>query len=493
MRLRRNAHFLLGMVWVAALAACTVGPNYRRPEAEVPAAFSEPHDAATIVDSDLATWWRGFGDAELDKLINRALAQNLDVETAAARVREARAREIVAGATGLPEISADGSATRQRISEHAIPVPPGAGAGGGGGSPGGFGLPGTEFSTFRIGFDASWEIDLLGKTRRSVEAARGRTAAAIWSRRDVQVTTAAEVANAYLTLRTLQQRIAVAEAEVQRQQRSTRLVQARVGGGLVTGQDLEQQRSQLATSLAAIPPLRTEADQQIHALGVLTGDAPEALTAELTPSAALPGTPDVPAGLPSELLRRRPDIRAAERNVAAATADIGVATADLYPHFSLTAAPALVSTALASLLEWGSRSYSAGASVNWPIFNGGRTRTNIAVANALQEQALIKYRKTILTALQDVEDALTQVDNERRRGARLQEALGTATRAESIARSRYRGGLVTYSEVLQAQASRISLEGQLIDSRAAQARDTVALFKALGGGWPELVQGGAKP
>jgi outer membrane protein, multidrug efflux system len=487
--------FARGVLVVAsslvAIAACTVGPNYKRPPASVPPAFAEPHEAAQASDADLASWWNRFGDPELDKLVNRALAQNLDVETAAARVREARAREIVAGAAGLPEVSASGSASRERISEHAIPVPPTVGSGG---QPGQFGLPGSEFNTFRIGFDASWEIDLFGKTRRSVEAARGRTAAAIWDRRDVQVTAAAEVANAYLALRTLQQRIAIAQVEVERQQRLEKLVAARVRGGLVTGQDLEQQRSQLATAMAAVPPLLAQADQQIHALGVLTGDSPEALTAELGASGSLPvAPPAIPAGLPSDLLRRRPDVRAAERNLAASTADIGVAMADLYPRFSLTAAPALVSTALATLLEWGSRNYSTAATLSWPIFNGGRTRANIAVANALQEQALIRYRKTILTALQDVEDALTEFDNERRRSNSVERALTTASRAEDIARSRYRGGLVTYSDVLEAQASRISLQSQLIDSRGAQARDTVALFKALGGGWPEMAQGGAEP
>lgn len=473
------------------LAACTVGPNYHRPATPVPPAFAEPHLGAASNDLDLASWWRQFGDPELDKLVNHALAQNLDVKTAAARIREARAREVVAGAAGLPLVDADSSATRQRISEHAIPLPPG---GGGTGTSGGFGLPGTEFTTFRIGFDASWEIDLYGKTRRSVEAARGRTAAASWNRRDVQVTAVAEVANAYLTLRTLQQRIAIAQDEVERQRRSQRLVEARVRGGLVTGQDLEQQRTELGSAQAAIPPLRAQADQQIHAIGILTGEAPESLIAELAPKAALPlAPPAVPAGLPSDLLRRRPDIRAAERNLAASTADIGVAVADLYPKFSLSAAPALVSTALSTLLEWGSRSYSTGAALNWPIFNGGRTRANIAVANALQEQALIAYRKTILTALRDVEDALANLDNDHRRRFDLQQALGTAQRAEDIARARYRGGLVTYSDVLQAQASRISLQGQLIESRGAEARDTVALFKALGGGWPEMAQGGAEP
>ena len=471
------------------LAGCTLGPNYQRPATPVPPTFAETHAAAATNDTALAAWWHAFGDPELDALVNRAIARNLDVETAAARIREARAREIVTGAAGLPQVDAQTSASRQRISENAIPVPPGAGSGGG--NTGSFGLPGSEFNTFRLGFDASWEIDLFGKTRRSVEAARARTGAAIWNRRDVQVSVAAEVANTYLTLRTLQQRIATAQAEVARQRRSLQLVSARVRGGLVTGQDLAQQQSQLDTAQSAIPPLKAQANAQIHALGVLTGETPEALIAELSTLAALPSAPPVPAGLPSDLLRRRPDIRAAERNLHAATAGIGVATADLYPRFSLSAAPALVSTVLASLLRWGSRSYSASASLDWPIFNGGRTRGNVSVANAQQQQALIAYRKTILTALQDVEDALSNIDNDRRQIASLDAAHGTAVRAEDIARGRYHGGLVTYSDVLQAQASRITLEGQLIQARSSLARDTVALLKALGGGWPELAQGGA--
>jgi NodT family efflux transporter outer membrane factor (OMF) lipoprotein len=487
--MRRRASLSL---LAALLTGCTVGPNYVRPDTPVPPTFAEPHAATGLSDAALASWWAAFGDAELDKLVSRAVARNLDVETAAARIREARANERVAGAAALPEVSAEASATRQRISEHAIPIPPG-GPPNGGNTPG-FALPGTEFSSFRVGFDASWELDLFGKTRRSVEAARARTDAAIWDLRDLQMTAAAEAASAYLQLRTLQQRIAVAAAEISRQERSLSLVAARVRGGLVTGQDLEQQKSQLASARAAIPPLKAEADAQIHALGVLTGDPPEALIAELSPAGALPpAPPHVPAGLPSDLLRRRPDVRAAERNLAAGTADIGVATADLYPSFSLTAAPALVSTALASLLEWGSRNYSAGAAVNWPIFNGGRTRANIDVSNARQEQALIAYRKSILTALRDVEDALSEVDNDRRQATSLDQALGNARRAEDVARTRYRGGLVTLSDVLQAQASRMSLERQVVETRGALARDTVALFKALGGGWPELAPSETAP
>ena len=468
----------------ALLAGCTVGPNYHAPAISTPEHYAEAQDSGGPSDAELAGWWSGFGDPQLSDLVNRALAQNLDVEMAAARIREARAREIVAGAARLPEVDAQGSVARQRISENAIPVPPGSGSGGGGT----FGLPGSEFTTFRVGFDASWELDLFGKTRRSVEAARARTGAAIWNRRDLQVTIAAEVVSAYLTLRTVQHRIANAEAELARQQRFEQLVAARTRGGLVTGQDLAQQSSERSAAAAAIPALNADAEAQIHALGVLTGDTPETLIAQLAPPQALPSPPPIPAGLPSDLLRRRPDIRAAERELAASTADIGVAVADLYPRFSLTAAPALVSTALASLLEWGSRSFTLSAALDWPIFNGGRTRASIAVANARQEQSLIAYRKSVLTALRDVEDSLSRTEGDRDQLAKLEGALDSAQRAEDLARARYRGGLVTLSDVLVAQGRRLSLENQVIETKGALARDTVGLFKALGGGWPELSQ-----
>jgi NodT family efflux transporter outer membrane factor (OMF) lipoprotein len=479
----------LALVATLLATACTVGPNYQRPAVAVPETFSKAA-APGAADAALASWWSGFGDAELDSLVHRALAQNLDLAAAAARIREARARETVAGAAALPQVDAQGSVTHQRISENAIPIPPGVGGQPGGGA---FGLPGSEFTTWRAGFDASWEIDLFGKTRRSVEAAKARTEAAIWDRRDLQVTAAAEVANAYLTLRTLQGRIANAEADVTSEKRSEQLVAARVRGGLVTGQDLSQQSAATAAAAAAIPALQAQAAAQIHAIAVLTGQAPEALDAELAQAKALPSSPAVPPGVPSELLRRRPDIRAAERQLAASTADIGVAVADLYPRFSLTAAPALVSTALASLLEWGSRSFSVGAAVDWPLFAGGRTRGEIAVANARQEQALVAYRKSVLTALQDVENALSRVDGDRGKLDNLRHAVADAARAESIAGTRYRGGLVTYSDVLLARGRRLSLEEQMIDAHGALARDTASLFKALGGGWPELAQQGGQP
>jgi NodT family efflux transporter outer membrane factor (OMF) lipoprotein len=477
----------LALLGAAALVGCTtVGPDYRQPDVPIPARFAEADAGAALSGAELGAWWQAFGDSALDMLVGRSMAHNLDVKAAAARIAEARALETVAGAASQPQVNTQGSVTRLRISEHAIPVLPGAGAGGGT-----FGLPGTEFTTFRAGFDASWEIDLFGRTQRSIEAASAQSGAALWNRRDIQVSVAAEVAENYLALRTLQARIAIAETELARHRRFERLVAARVRGGLVTGEDLELQRSELSTAAAALPALRARMKARTHALGVLTGDTPEALITELGSPAALPPSPPaIPAGLPSELLRRRPDIRAAERELAASSADIGVAIADLYPRISLTAAPSLVSTALGSLLEWGSRGFSAGVGVDWPLFNGGRTRGNIAAADARQEQALIAYRKTVLRALQDVEDALSLTDGDRRQLAELDRALSNAARAEDLARIRYRGGLVTLSDVLLNQARRVKLEDEVMETKGALARDSVALFKALGGGWPEL---GAQP
>lgn len=461
------------------LGGCTVGPDYAAPRLTVPASYLE---ASGSQSTELDHWWRGFGDAQLSTLIDRALIANLDIEMATARIREARALEGVAGASASPQVAAQGSVTRQRISENAIPLPPGAGSGSGAGI---FGLPGEEFTTFRAGFDASWELDLFGRNRREREAASARTGSAVWTRRDAEVTVAAEVADAYFRLRSYQARKAIAEAELARLQRFEQLVDARTRGGLVTGQDLEQQKSERAAAAAAIPVLEAQAKAEIHALGVLTGQTPDVLAAELTPSASIPSPPIVPAGVPSDLLRRRPDIRSAERDLAAATADIGVAVADLYPRFSLTAAPALVSTALGSFLEWGSRSFSAGAALDWPIFDGGRRKANIEVQNARQEQAMIAYRRTVLTGLQDVEDSLSRLAGDRQKLTELEQAVANAARAEEIARTRYRGGLVTLSDVLVAQARRLSLEEQVIDTKGALARDTVALVKALGGGWTE--------
>ena len=480
------------VILAGLLAGCTVGPDYQRPEVVVPATYAEAGTAAALSDAELAAWWRRFGDPLLSSLIERALAQNLDIEAATARIREARAGERIAEAAALPQLSGQASARRQRISENAIPIPPGAGDGGAGGN---FGPAGSEFNSFRVGFDAAWEIDLFGRNRREREAAAARTGAAIWNQRDTQVSVAAEVARVYFRLRSAGERYRNAEAESARAARIERLFAARAAGGLINSEEVRRLQAERSVAAAALPAIRAEIDTQTHALGVLVGVGPAAFATGLhLPPTAAPESVQIPPGLPSDLLRRRPDIRAAERELAAATGDIGVAVAELYPRISLTAAPALVSTALGSLLEWGSRAFTAGAALDWPLFDGGRRRANVDVRNARQEQAMIAYRKAILTALQDVEDALSRVEGDRGRLQQLEGALIGARAAEHLADTRYRGGLVTFADVLVAQGRRLSLEERLIEARDALARDTVALAKALGGGWPEAAsQGEAQP
>ena len=463
------------------LGGCTtVGPDYKAPEIAVPAQYLE---ASTAGQADLSTWWRDFNDPQLTALVERALAQNLDIEMAAARIREARALERGTGTAALPEVGAQASVNRQRISENAIPVPPGSGDGGS------FGLPGSEFTTWRAGFDSRWELDLFGRNARERQAASARTGAAVWNRHDAQVTVAAEVARTYFSLRTTRQRYNNAEAEYARVMRLERLTAARAAGGLINGEEMRRLEAERLSAFAVLPDLRARIELETHALGVLVGAGPDAVPSGLYLSPAVnPEDVSIPPGIPSDLLRRRPDIRAAERELAAATADIGVAVADLYPRISLTAAPALVSTALGSLLEWGSRGFTAGAALDWPLFDGSRRRANVEVRNARQEQALIAYRKSVLSALQDVEDALSRVEGDREQLRQLENAVDAAATAERLADRRYRGGLVTYAEVLVAQGRRFSLESQVIDARGALARDTVALVKALGGGWQENSQ-----
>lgn len=462
------------------LAACAHAPAYQPPRQPVPQAYAEP--SAPTTDADLSAWWRGFRDPVLDRLVAQALAENLDLKAAASRIREARAGETIAGARGLPQAQADASASRNHISENAIPVPPGAG--GAGGSP--FAFPGATFSQFKLGFDASWELDLFGATRHGVEGAEARTEAQVWSGRDLQVSLSAEVARTYLELRSAQARAAVARAELERQQDALELVRSKVDAGFVTHFDLDQQASATRQAAAALPPLQAQARQQIHALGVLLGSPPEALVAELSPEAALPdAAPVPPPGLPSDLLRRRPDIRSAERKAAAAMADVGVATADLYPRISLTASPSLISTDLSSLLDWSSRNYSFGAGLIWPLFDAGRLKAQLAQADERQQRAVLDYRKSVLGALKDVEDALARLDADRSRRADLEAAVGQARGARAIALDQYRAGTANYTGVLSAEQGLHQAEDQLAQTRAAEAEDAVALYKALGGGWSE--------
>lgn len=481
----------------ALLASCAVGPDYKTPAVPLPQAFSAASSASATqaARGDLSRWWDRFNDPELSSLITRALAGNLDLKSAASRIRAAREREIIAGASGLPQLNADASVNRTRISQNSgisefANLFGGGGAGGGGqggapsGAAGGLGPPGTTFTVYSLGFDASWEIDVFGGVRRSIEQARAASEQAVWAGRDSEVTLAAEVANDYLTLRVLQRQAAIAREEIARQQQTLALIAARRQFGLVTELDVREQQTQLAASQAALPDLHAQIAAQVHALGVLLGEPPEALETELSSAKPLPERPPaVPAGLPSELLRRRPDIRAAERALAGASAAIGVAVSDLYPKLSLTGALDLVSIDLARLLEASSRQSSATGALSWPIIARRQIHANVRIAEERDRQALYTYRATVLRALRDVEDALTRYADEQRKNEALRRELSEAQRAADVALAQYKAGLTDFTPVLTAQGAVLNARQGLAQSDGALDTHLVSLYKALGGGW----------
>jgi NodT family efflux transporter outer membrane factor (OMF) lipoprotein len=498
MRRRRAEGALLGVAMAAALAGCTVGPNYQAPPMPTPSAYQEaaasPGTAAAT--PDLAQWWSQFHDPTLDSLVTRALSGNLDVAAEVSKIREARQQVIIAGAAALPHIDLSPSVNNTSLSKNAGlsqlagAFSGGGGKGGGAGGSGagggtvGIGLPGTDFTTYSVGFDASWELDLFGQTRRSVEAARGRVEAQVWSLRDAEVSAASEVAVDYLTLRSLQRQIDVALREESRQQQLLVLIQARRQAGFATRLEVSQQQNQLASAQSQRPTLEAQARGEIHALGVLIGQPPEALSAELTPVAAPPAPPPtVPVGLPSELLRRRPDVRMAERNLAAATADVGVAVGDLYPQINLTGSADLISESLKNLVSGNSIQTSLTAMVVEHIFDGGRIRANISARKEARIQAYLAYQKAVLGALRGVEDALSRYGAEQRRNAQLRASAEAAEAAFETADARYKSGLSDFINVLQTEAALYAAQSQLAESDGFVDQDLVSLEKALGGGW----------
>jgi NodT family efflux transporter outer membrane factor (OMF) lipoprotein len=468
------------------LGGCTVGPDYRPPAVAVPPAYGGS-PSATASSADLGQWWTAFGDPILNALIERAQSGNLDVRQAAARVEEARAQERVVRARGGPSLNAGAQAGYTRLSKNALPAGL-ANLGGGGGQSGGgspIGLPGEDFATFQAGYDASWEIDLFGGQRRADEAAHARTSAAEWSQHDAEVMLAAEVARTYLQFRALKQRIALADQTLAAKREALGFIRTRTAHGLVTSVDERRQQQDIERLAAQREDLLAQVDATIHALGTLLGLAPTALDVEL--SAAPAGTPpaiDVPPGLPSELLRRRPDIRAAERRLAAATADIGVATADLYPKLGLTGALQLVSRSLATLLESDSLFANAAGRLSAPLVGGARRET-VALRQTQANEALIAYEGAVVGALRDVEDALTRLQADRRKVAELGASVAAAEDAADTAQVRQRHGLVPMAEVLQARQAWLGERDALAQAEAAAAQDEVALYKALGGGWEE--------
>jgi len=455
-----------------AAAGCTVGPDYVPPKTEAPAQWTEAKTPGLIgtgpeAAQQLEQWWTGFKDPTLDRLVGQAIAGNLDLKIAEQRLVEARAERAQAAAGFYPTLSASATAERQRYST-ALKFPPFGGIA----------------NTFETGFDASWEIDVFGKTRRAVEAADASVAASAESRRDVLVSLLAELGQDYATLRSAQARLVIADRNIKADQDALDLTRDKYRGGLGNELDVAQAQSQLETLNAAVPQLQTAVAQQSHAIAVLLGQEPGALEAELaTPAPLPPAPPMLPAAVPSDVVRNRPDIRAAERQIAGANAQVGVAIAQMFPSFSITPSFGLAAGSLHHLLRDGALQWGAPASVSVPIFEGGRLEANVAQAKAVAEEDRLAYRKTVLTAFQEVEDALVAYSDERRRHERLVAAVEADRVAVQRATALYRGGLGNFLSVLDGERSLYSAEDAAEQSELTLTQQTIALYKALGAGW----------
>ncbi len=456
---------------IGLMAGCSVGPNYRQPKLATPSNWSEPLSGGEAAALD---WWKNFNDPLLDSLIGQVVNSNLEVRVAAARVREARAQYRIAAAALGPSVGASGSYARQKQSENqpiigSLPLPAN--------------VP-FENNYYQAGFDAAWEIDLFGGTRRATEAGKAELAAAEFGLQHVWITMASEVARNYVELRGHQHRLAIVRKNVQAQEDALAITRERFKNGLTTDLDVQQAATLLATTRSEIPALETQVEFGIHRLGILIGQPPGALREELSAVAPVPViSSGVPVGLPSELLLRRPDIRMAERRLAAATARIGVATADLFPKFSLTGVAGFQSVSTSDWFTKGSSFWSVGPTVQWRIFDSGRMRANIRVQDARQEQALAVYEQIALNAFEEVENALVAYAKEQERQRALEEAVWSSAESLHLAQQLYTNGLASFLNVLDAERSSYRAEDALAQSRSAVSQNVIALYKALGGGW----------
>ena len=453
------------------LTSCMLGDDFQHPEVKVSAQWLGQGPTTSEVtlagEQNLAHWWTAFNDPRLTSLVERAMHANLDLRMAESRIRQARAAMGIAGADLGPTVDTAASYTRSRT--------PGSGNSG----------ESVTSNFYKMGFDAGWEIDLFGGLRRGVEAAGADLDTAVESRRDLLVSLSAEVAGDYLNLRSLQQRLAIARLNLSAQKHSVELTRKRFGAGFVGKLDVAQAEALAATTAGQIPLLESQVRQTIYSLSLLLGGEPSALLAELTPDAALPvAQASVPLGLPSDLIRQRPDIRQAEAKIHAATARIGVARADLLPKFTITGSLGLQNSTLSSVFNQSSSAWSFGPALNWPLFDMGRGRANLELKKALQEEELLAYEQTVLGALREVENALIASTKEEEHRQALVQSVSANRTAVNLATALYTAGQTDFLAVLDAQRSLYAAEDALAQSRCAVSIDLVALFKALGGGWP---------
>ncbi|MBM9402261.1 efflux transporter outer membrane subunit [Gluconacetobacter azotocaptans] len=485
----RSARVAGLVVLAMAGPGCTLGPDFRPPPAALPAAW---HDrsagtAAAVVLSDPdPAWWRLFGDPVLTGLMARAMADNLDVGQALARIAQARAQEQAQRAAGLPGLDASAGYTRAKLGEAGLFSVFGGGTGANGQAFPESGIGGLTQGTdlYQVGFDASWELDLFGQVRRGVEQAGAQAQARIENRRDALVTLQGDVARTYLELRAAQALLAVAQGETAARADLLALTQLRHRLGLADRTDVDQARDGLTRARAALPPLVQQAEQAMNDLAVLTGQPPGALDARLTTARPLPDDPvPLAIGLPAALARRRPDIRAAEAGLHAATAGIGVAVAQFYPDLTLTGQFGQRSLALSDVAEWGNSFYQLGPAISLPLFQGGRLRANLRLARAQAAEAALAYRQAVLNALRDMDDGLSALHADRTRRQNDDAAVATADDRLALAHVRWRDGLGDRRAVLDDQATLAAARQDALRGRLQVLLDIVALYKAAGGGW----------
>lgn len=466
------------------LAACAVGPDYVAPDANLPTHWQRASETRSVTAEAFGEWWRDLGDRTLDELMVAAVDGNLDVKTAKAKIRQARAlrREAVGGL--LPAVDGSGSATRLQSTPTAT-------------------VPTTTVSNlFRGGFDASWEIDLFGAEARSLEAADAGLAA---SRADLDatlLTLVGDVASNYVEARGYQARIALARRTAKSQRETAALTRTKFETGSASAVDTAKAEAAAASTEAAIPALEAAHAQTVHRLSVLTGREPGALAATMSRGGAIPAPRKaLPKGIPADVLKNRPDVRAAERRLAQATAQVGQAEAALYPSISLTGAISTTATKVGDLGKASTIAWSWGPSVSVPIFHGGRLAAARDAAEAARDQSFVAWKASVLGALEDVENALVALSQERVRVGRLGEAASRWRQAAGLSRSLYQSGSSSFLDVLDAERSLYSAEDSLIQSRVAVTTDHIALAKALGGGWrrpvdttkPEVIDGTTGP
>jgi outer membrane protein, multidrug efflux system len=477
-------------VGALALAGCAMGPNFLKPKPDVPSQWSatalgqSPTRAGSVNTEEphAVDWWTSFRDPTLTSLVERSTQANLDVREAVLRIEEARAQRAQAAAAFWPSVSGNAGYSRQRLS---LTTPNGAIFAVAPHIPG---LPAgvtitNPYNQFQLGLSASWELDLFGSVRRSVEAADADMQSQIESAHDVLLSLSSDVAQTYIDLRGAQLRKSIVEQSLATERDVLQLTQQRWNAGLTTDLDVENAASEVRTTEAELPPLQREITQDINQLSELMSRPPDALRAELQQSQPVPPVPPaVPIGLPADLARRRPDIRRAEASLHAATARVGVATADLFPQLTLSVSGGFQSEGISKLIEVASRFATLAPTLEFPVFDGSRWAT-VRLQDVRAKEAAIDYARAVLQALQEVENALAAYASDQDRRLSLDAASEASGNALTLARQRYESGVTSFIEVLDAERTLQQNQLSLAEATTAVSTDLVALYKALGGGW----------